>query len=269
MVQFAVLVAPGAASDHAGAALERALTKGGLRVERGPTEAIPLFQLAAGVPMPEVVTWAPAAEGTVVQVHAGASFNLQPEFVRTLSRELGGLVMAMEVARGQDRYLIGSFLAGRTIELTMCQSGVVSGPGGRAQCGTDKIVEHFMSWTGGRDPRHLAVASFSGLQGVGEAAWPSETEVPLTRVAIASGAASDWPGWRCRATPAGVVMLERDGAFEPELESIGAGPAVRLNLPGDGGVVRWQIVDPSRPSRSGTARGHAELVAAVPAWALG
>src|SRR5688572_13463124 len=126
---LALILAPQAGRAGAGEAVVSALAVGGLNPVPGPTEPgeIVLAQLARGPAWPEALTWAIEGSCVIVRVFPGAAFGLDPGFARALSARLDGLVLAVEAARTRERYLLGAFLAGRTIELTTCNAGTVIG----------------------------------------------------------------------------------------------------------------------------------------------
>jgi hypothetical protein len=267
MAQLAMMLAPGACGDAVGRALQRALTRAGMDVTAGPADpgAIVIEQLSRGEPVPDGLIWSSSDAGGVVRLYPGERGYLLAALPRAISAELDGLVIAVDTARSRERYLLGSFLAGRTVELTICQDGVVTGPGGTEMCDEDLVSQRFAAWSGDPDPRRLGLHDARGLLAAGM--FAGEPEAPLARIAIRGATVPDAPGWR-RGEHGDVTVLERDGPMDSTLASAVRGPAAGFELRGGGRQCDWFTVGADGARRSGTASGHEQLLAALPPWAL-
>jgi hypothetical protein len=264
-----MLLAPHASAEDVAAAIDRVLAQAGAEPIPAPAEPgdLVIAQVDRGEPIPDGLILAPSPAGAVVRVYPGATGHLQPELARAISQVLGGLVLAMEAAGNRDRYLLGSFLSGRTVELTVCDAGMATGPLGPAICDEDAVSERFAAWARDPDPRRLGLEGGRGLIADLSGASPEAPERPLARIAVRDGAEAR-PGWSRREPSPGVVILERDGDLDPdEVRSFGR-PAAGIALPGGGAPFRWITVDEQGAARDGVASGHEALVTSLPAWAL-
>jgi len=129
------------------------------------------------------------------------------------------------------------------------------------------VYRRFAAWSGDPDPGKLRLHDAHGLMAAGIFASASETEMPLARIAIPEPPIPDASGWR-REEHGEVTFLERDGPIDSALVRVLAGPAAGFVLRGTGGAIDWFTVDSDGERRGGVARGHEQLVAALPSWAL-
>jgi hypothetical protein len=251
-------------STDPGGVLKRVLATAGSKVAPGPTDAGALLdaQLSAATPL-DAYTWSAIPGGVAIRLHPGTGGGLEPELPRALSAATSGLVLAMEAIRTRDRYEIGSFLSGRTVELHRCVEGIASGPAGRDLCDEDAVSELFTAWVGQLLGTAVAPLHRLGAEPTGALlATPVTTdgasvETPLARIAL-------------RGADAGVRVLEHSGELEPsELARRSAGfPAAGVGLAGNGRPTRWAVTRDDGSLEAGVAADHAALVAALPAWAL-
>src|SRR4051812_16016226 len=128
-------------------------------------------------------------------MRAGGDGGLEPALPRALSAGTGGLVLAMEATRTRDRYVVGAFLSGRTVEHVSCIEGVVRGGAGRALCDEDVVTAMFGAWAEpvlgtealGAAPHRVGGDASGGLLASPVAA-PDGPETPLARVVVRGGA---------------------------------------------------------------------------------
>lgn len=245
-----------------GAALRRVLTAFGSEVAPGPPNAGALLdaQLAGAVPT-DAYMWAPISGGSATRLLPGRNGGLEPAFPRALSSAAGGLVLAMEATRTRDRYLLGAFLAGRTVELHRCVEGVASSERAHELCDEDAIVDAFAAWLTrilgpavepphllGTEPTDALLATHSG-------APDDEPELPVLRLALLERDAI-------------VSVVERAGELDTAaLEGVGT-PAAAIGLGGAGAPARWALAGPDGAHEEGVAVGLASLADALPTWAL-
>ena len=236
---------------------ERALRQvlAGADVAPGPADLGELLdaQLAASRP-PDAYAWETTGEWSAIRLQPGGLGGLDPDLPRALSTAAGGLVLAMEAARTRDRYLLGAFLAGRTLELHRCVEGVAEGARGRELCDEDTVVAEFTRWltplVGAPDVQALAVEPAGAFLATGGAV-DAGPETERTRIA-----------WRGEDGRTGV--LETDGEGDPDVR----GDVAFMRVPGGGAPVRWYRLDGGEEAGDGVADGYEPLVAALPAWAL-
>lgn len=128
-------------------ALERALSTVGARTAPGPPELRALLhaQLGAAEPL-DAYAWSALAGGAAIRFLPGGDGGLEPALARALSDATGGLVLMLEALRTRDRYAIGSFISGRTVQLDRCIEGVVSGRAGHEICDEDVVSALFAAW---------------------------------------------------------------------------------------------------------------------------
>ena len=134
-------------SLDAGAALERVLVAAGSQTTPALPNAGALLeaQLAAGEPL-DAYMWSAFPGGVAIRLQPGTDGGLEPGLPRALSAATSGLVLTMEAVRTRDRYGIGSFLSGRTVQLDRCVEGVASGRAGRDLCDEDAVCDAFTAW---------------------------------------------------------------------------------------------------------------------------
>ena len=260
MASLLILLGP----TDAGAALERVLVAAGSQTAPAPADAGALLdaQLAAATPL-DAYAWSALAGGVAIRLFPGADGGLEPALPRALSAATSGLVLAMEAIRTRDRYAIGSFLSGRTVELDRCVEGVATGRAGRELCDEDAVSEAFAAWLEpllgpGVAPLHRLGAEPTGaLLATPVTADEASLETPLTRIAL-------------RHSDGGLRVLEHAGELDPsDLARLAAGAAgAALGLRGHGAPTRWAVVRDDGSLAEGVAADHATLAAAVPAWAL-
>ena len=183
-----------------------------------------------------------------------ASAGFEPELPRALSAAANGLVLAMEAARTRDRYLLGAFLAGRTIELHRCVEGVASGARGRELCDEDAVTDAFAGWLAplfGATTIQDLDGDFSAALLASGGAPEAGSETPVVRLVYSE--------------PAGVRVTERPGELDPAQL---AGAAAGVGVGGGAGGARWAIVREGGAVDAGVADGFVALADALPAWTL-
>jgi hypothetical protein len=233
-------------------ALRQALE--GAELARGPADLGELLdaQLAASRPL-DAYVWETTGEWSAIRLRPGGLGGLEPELPRALSTATGGLVLAMEAARTRDRYLLGAFLAGQSLELHRCVEGVAEGPRGRELCEEDAVVAEFSRWltplVGAVDPHSLGVEPAGALLATG-AALDATPETGRMRTA-----------WR---EDGRTQVLETDGEAAPDPR----GDVAVMAVPGGGAPVRWRRLDGGEEVEGGVADGYEQLAATLPAWAL-
>lgn len=234
-----------------GAALRRVLGE----VAPAPPDpgALLDLQLEAAAPT-DAYLWSVIDGAAVIRLMPGGLHGLEPDLARALSAATGGLVLAMEAARKRDRYLLGAFLAGRTLELHRCVEGIASGARGRELCNEDAITDAFASWLapllGTVAVHDLGGDASDALLATGGAAGGPET--PVVRLVYLDRSAEQ-------------RVVERPGEFDPaRLE----GAAAAVGVPGGGAPARWAMVAEDGSVDQGVADGFAALAAALPAWVL-
>jgi hypothetical protein len=250
-------------SDPA-AALRQVLASAGAQAAPGVADLGALLdaQLDADAPL-DAYAWAPYEDGAVIRYLPGGDGGLAFELPRALSAVTRGLVLAMETVRTRDRYAVGSFLSGRTIELERCIEGVASSPAARALCHEDAVEDAFAEWLSpivGQPVQSLS--SLGALPTGALLATPlgeiGETEeTPLARIA--------------RRRPDGALrVLEHPGELlmDEVMTPVADRPAIGVELRGAGAPTRWVIANADGSAREGVAPGQAALANVVPAWAL-
>jgi len=248
------------ALDVAGA-LEESLRAEGREPRKGPLDLgdAVVEQLSSAEPL-DAFTWAPFDGGTIVRVQPRGEGGLEPSLPRALASAAGGLVLGLEVTRTRGRYLTGSFLAGRTVELTRCAEGVASGPC-RGACDEDVTVGRFTAWTtalfgaAGAAPHALGGDAAGGILASPATVDVGAAETPVARIVV-------------RGSPA----LERPDELDPldvARRAADAGrPAAGVGLAGGGGGFAWGVAGADGTLRAGRGAGHDGLVAVMPRWAL-
>jgi hypothetical protein len=257
-----LLIALGSAD--AGAALERVLVAAGSQTAPAQADAGALLdaQLRAAAPL-DAYTWSAFPGGVAIRLQPGTDGGLEPGLPRALSAATSGLVLTMEAVRTRDRYAIGSFLSGRTVQLDRCVEGVASGRTARELCDEDAVSEAFMAWLHplfGPDvaPPHRLGAEPTGALLATPVTWDeASAETPLARIALRD------PG-------TGLRVVERAGTLDPsDVARLSAGsPAAGVGLQGDGAPTRWAVLRDDGSLDEGLAADQAALSAALPAWAL-
>ncbi len=123
-----------------------------LSTDAGATRARPVDagnlldeQLRASTPL-DAYTWSQLSDATVIRLLPGMEGGLDPALARTLSGATHGLVLALEAVRTRDRYLVGSFLSGRTVEYSSSIEGIASGPLGARLADDEVPAEIFTAW---------------------------------------------------------------------------------------------------------------------------
>lgn len=210
-------------------------------------------QLAAARP-PDTYAWERTDDWSAIRLQPGGLGGLEPELARALSSAARGLVLAMEATRTRDRYQLGAFLAGRTLELHRCVEGVAEGARGRELCDEDAIAAAFERWLapylGAVAARTLGVAPAGALLATGGAV-DAGPEAVRTR--------SAWLG-----ADGTVEVAETDGEGEPEL----TGEATIVAFPEAAATVHWYRFSAGEAIGEGVADGYEPLAAALPAWAF-
>jgi hypothetical protein len=251
-------------APDAGAALERVLVAAGSETAPALADAGALLdaQLAAADPL-DAYLWSAFPGGVAIRLQPGTDGGLEPGLPRALSAATSGLVLTLEAVRTRDRYGIGSFLSGRTVQLDRCVEGIASGRSGRELCDEDAVSGAFTAWLHslfgpGVAPPHQLGADPTGALLATPVAWDEAgDEPPLTRIAL-------------RDPATGLRVIERAGMLDPaDLAPLSAGsPAVAVGLAGHGAPTRWAVVRDDGSLHDGVAADQAELCAALPAWAL-
>jgi hypothetical protein len=97
-----------------GEALEQTLSETGLEARPGADAgALVGAQMSGSMPL-DGYTWSRLAGAAVIRLLPGTGDGLEPDLARAISATTHGLVPAMEAIRTRDRYIVGSFLSGRT-----------------------------------------------------------------------------------------------------------------------------------------------------------
>jgi hypothetical protein len=248
---------------NGGDLLREALSGAGLEARAGPVDAGDLLdaQLRTGTPL-DAYTWSALAGVSVIRLLPSATSGLNPSLARALSSSAHGLVLAMESIRARDRYLVGSFLSGRTIELSSSVEGIARGPLGAHLHDDGAAADILVGWL-----QQLLGGDIPGPPDLGSEAdgallappWPSparDDEKPLCRIAI-------------RHHRGGVRVHERPGLISTaelvELTEGDDGAALGL---GAGEAVAWALATADGARAAGAAGSQMELAAALPAWAL-
>ena len=247
-----------------GAALRRVLAGAGAELAPGPADLGDLLdvQLSTDVTL-DAYTWSPCPGGMAVRYLPGGDGGLDPMLPRALSAVTSGLVLALEAVRTRDRYSIGSFLSGRTIELERCIEGVASSQVARDLCTEDAAEGTFAAWLAQVTGEPAQPLSTLGGEPVGAllATPPDGTteagETPLTRIAHLRRDGARW----VREQPGELIVAEVIGEVTDR-------PVVGLELRGGGARTRWVIAAADGAMQEGEVAGQAALAEAVPAWAL-
>lgn len=247
-----------------GKALSQALAAAGAEVAPGPADLGDLLdvQLSAEVTL-DAYTWSPYQGGIAVRYQPGGDGGLDPVVPRALSAVTGGLVLGMEAVRTRDRYAVGAFLSGRTVELERCIEGVASSPAARELCTEDAVEDTFAAWLA-----QVTGAPVQALSGVGAEAVGAVLATPVDETADAEESALTR-----------LAHLRRDGALQvlehpgelvvaEVIGEIADRPSVGLELRGAGAPTRWVIATADGVVQEGEASGQSALADAVPAWAL-
>lgn len=210
-------------------------------------------QLAAARP-PDAYAWETTADWSAIRLQPGGLGGLEPDVARALSSAAHGLVLAMEATRTRDRYLLGAFLAGRTLELHRCVEGVAEGGRGRELCDEDAVVGAFEGWLApylGRVAAHtLAVEPAGALLATGGAvdAGPEALRVRIARLGHEGN----------------VEVVESDGGAEPAP----TGEVAIVAMPADGPAAHWYRFSAGVAIGDAVVDGYEPLAAALPAWAF-
>ncbi len=262
-----------------GEALRRTLSGAGLDTRPGSADAGLLLaeQLAGAEPMDAYwwsrVSVSAATALTAVRFVPGADGGLEPSLPRALSDATRGLVLAMEATRTRDRYLVGSFLSGRTVELSRSVVGIARGPAGARLHDDEMVGQIFTAWLTATLGVAVPALPTLGVEPEGALLAPPwrrhdsdqvapRDEAPLYRTAVrhqdgrVSVAERADPQWR------------RDVADLP----VGATAAVvELGRPSESGAAgdtNWALIADDGTRTQGMAHNQLELGHALPSWAL-
>lgn len=239
-----------------------------LSTDAGATRARPVDagnlldeQLRASTPL-DAYTWSQLSDATVIRLLPGMEGGLDPALARTLSGATHGLVLALEAVRTRDRYLVGSFLSGRTVEYSSSIEGIASGPLGARLADDEVPAEIFTAWLEAvLGPDVVPIQSF-GSEPEGALLAPpwhlarEDKETPLCRIAVRDQAGR-------------VRVEERPGSLlTVQLADLPNGAARATLGLGAGDEVPWAFTTGKGARTAGTANGQLELAAALPTWAF-